>query len=260
MTERRTVSGDATGVVPGALNFRDTGGLPAGGGVTRHGVLFRSGSLAALDDDGRAALRETGLRRVIDLRDDAEVAFEPSRVEGLDLVVQRVPLFLGSTASLFADDLTLDLLYRRIIAEASGAIVEVVRGVLADQPVLVHCTAGKDRTGVTVALTLAAAGVDEDAVVADYARTEALLPARRNEGVVAFVRRQHPEARNVEQLVTRSPAPVMRALLDELRAEYGAPVELLRAHGLADDEVRELRRVLVTAAEGSRAFGPVALG
>ena len=52
-----------------------------------------------------------------------------------------------------------------------------MRGIIADQPVLVHCTVGKDRTGVTVALTLAAAGVDDDeAVVADYARTEELLP------------------------------------------------------------------------------------
>lgn len=240
MTGRRTVSG--------ALNFRDTGGLPADGGVTRHGVLFRSGTLARLDDDGRAALREAGLRRIIDLRDDAEVDHEPSRVDGLEIEHRRVPLFLGSAASLFAEDLTLDDLYRRMIAEAAGPLVEVVRGVLADQPVLVHCAVGKDRTGVTVALTLAAAGVDEDAIVADYARTETLLPARRNAHVVASLRSRYPHARNVEHLATHSPAPVMRALLDELRETYGAPVGFLRENGLADDEVLELRRVLV--AEG----------
>lgn len=234
-------------IVSGSLNFRDTGGLPVGDARTRHGVLFRSGSLARLDDEGRAALRSAGLRRVIDLRDDAEVSVEPSLVAGLDLTVQRVPVFLGSTASLFVEDLTLTVLYQRMITESAAAIVEVVRGVIADQPVLVHCAVGKDRTGVTVALTLAAAGVDEQSIVADYARTEASLPRRRNEHVVAFLKRQHPTARNLEELVTRSPASVMSGLLDELRGEYGAPVEFLRANGLTDDELRALRDVLVDA-------------
>jgi protein-tyrosine phosphatase len=86
--------------------------------------------------------------------------------------------------------------------------VEVVRGILADQPVLVHCTVGKDRTGVTVALTLAAAGVDAEAVVGDYARTEGLLPQARNRHIVELLRSMHPEAVHLEDLATRSPAPL----------------------------------------------------
>ena len=65
-------------LVPGVLNFRDTGGLPAAGGVTRHGVLFRSGNLAAVADSGRTALGTLGLRRVVDLRADDEVERSPS--------------------------------------------------------------------------------------------------------------------------------------------------------------------------------------
>ncbi|MBD7957151.1 tyrosine-protein phosphatase [Microbacterium sp. Sa4CUA7] len=236
---------DAAWSVSGALNFRDVGGLPAGAGVSRSGVLFRSGNLARLDDAGRATLRELGLRRVIDLRADDEIALEPSLVDGLDLETQRVPLFLGSATSFFERDVGLDDFYRSMLDEAADRVVEVVRGVLADQPVLVHCTVGKDRTGVTVALTLAAAGVDEDAVVADYARTEALLPAQRNARVLAYLRAQHPEARYLEELATRSPAAAMRTLLADLRARYGAPVEFLRAHGLGDDEIAELTAVLV---------------
>ena len=76
---------------------------------------------------------------------------------------------------------------------------------LADQPVLVHCSVGKDRTGVTVALTLAAAGVDEAAVVADYARTETLLPPERNARILAYLQQEHPGARHLEELATRSP-------------------------------------------------------
>ncbi len=112
---------------------------------------------------------------------------------------------------------------------------------------LVHCTVGKDRTGVTVALTLLAAGVDRDAVIADYARTEMLLPEKRNREVVERIRAVHPEAVNIEQLATRSPAPVMRRLLDRLGERYGSPVGFLAAHGLADDEIVELRRVLVAS-------------
>ena len=232
-------------VVAGAVNLRDVGGLPAGAAVTRHRVLYRSGNLAQLDEDGTAALGGLGLRRIIDLRADDEVAYAPSRVDGLDVVTQRVPLFLGSVESFFADDLSLDELYRRLVDDSSAGVVDVVRGIVADQPVLVHCTVGKDRTGVTVALTLAAAGVDVDAVVGDYARTEALLPEWRNRRIVQMLRSLHPEAIHLEELATKSPAPVMRALLDDVAARYGSPADYLRAHGLADDEVAELRRVLL---------------
>ncbi|CAN7218343.1 tyrosine-protein phosphatase [Microbacterium sp. LjRoot45] len=232
--------------VAGALNFRDVGGLPAGSGVTRHGVLFRSGNLARVGEEGRAALRSLGLRHIVDLREDAEIAYEPTDLGDLPVVTRRVPLFAGSASSFFEEDVTLADLYRTLVDGSSEAIVQIVRGVVDDAPLLVHCTVGKDRTGVAVALTLAAAGVDEDAIVADYARTETLLPADRNARVLSYLQRLHPEARNLADLATRSPAPVMRGLLDDLRARFGAPVEFLRARGLSDDDVRELRRSLIT--------------
>lgn len=235
--------------VSGAMNLRDVGGLPASGdAVTRHGVLYRSGNLARLDGAGARALADLRLRRIIDLRADDEVALEPSRIDGMDVVVQRVPLFLGSVESFFADDIGLDEMYRRLVEDSSVGVVDVVRGILADQPVLVHCTVGKDRTGVTVALTLAAAGVEPEAVVADYARTEGLLPERRNRAIVQLLRSMHPEAVHLEDLATRSPAPVMRALLEDVSARYGSAADYLRAHGLADDEIAELRRVLLRPA------------
>ncbi|MFG6401962.1 tyrosine-protein phosphatase [Microbacterium sp. P04] len=236
-------------LVSGAMNFRDTGGLPAASGRTRSGVLYRSGNLAAVDDPGYAALRELGLRRVIDLRDDQEVEWSPSRVDGLDLVTQRVPLFLGSVTSFFENDVSLAELYASLIDESAARVVEVVRGVLADQPVLVHCTVGKDRTGVTVALTLAAAGVEREAIIEDYARTETLLPEARNADIVTRLRRLHPESVHLEELATKSPAPVMRELLSRLDRDYGSPADYLRAQGLDDDEVRELQRVLIDSRE-----------
>lgn len=235
--------------VPGTFNFRGVGGLRAAGGVTRSGVLFRSGNLAHLQEGGRSALSALGIRRVIDLRADDEVARDPSRIEGLGIETVRAPLFLGSVASFFVDDFSLPDMYRALLDTAPGRIVEVVRGVLGDQPVLVHCTVGKDRTGVTVALMLAAAGVDANAVVADYARTEAMLPPARNERVIARLRRLHPEARHLEELATRSPAPVMRALLDDVDARFGSAADYLRSHGVVDDELAELRRVLIRTSD-----------
>lgn len=232
-------------VVSGAVNFRDTGGLPAGDRRSRPGVLFRSGNLHRIDEPGRTALRTIGLRRIIDLRDDDEVAAEPTVLDGFEHRMQRVPLFTGSVASLFTGDVSLEGMYRSLVDDSAPRVLEVVRGVLADQPVLVHCTIGKDRTGVTVALILAAAGVDEDAVVADYARTEGLLPVERTARIVSFLRAHHPHSRHLEDLATRSPAPVMRGLLDDLRDRFGSPGEYLRAHGLGDDEVVELRRILI---------------
>lgn len=233
--------------VAGAVNFRDVGGLPAGDRATRSGVLFRSGNLARLRDEGRDALREIGLRRVVDLRADDELSFEPSRLDGLDVETVRVPLFLGSTASFFTEDVSLPDMYRGLIDTAGDRVVEVARAVVDDQPVLVHCTVGKDRTGVTVALLLAAVGVDADAIVADYARTETMLSPERNARVLAYLRRTHPAARHLEDLATRSPAPVMRALLADVEARFGSPADYLRAHGARDAEIDELRRVLVTS-------------
>ncbi|RLK47677.1 tyrosine-protein phosphatase [Microbacterium telephonicum] len=234
--------------VSGALNFRDVGGLRAAGGITRHGVLLRSGHLARLDADGGAALRALGIRRIVDLRSGEEVAFEPSRVDliGLsELETVRAPLFAGSTASFFDADVTLEDMYRTILTEAPQAIVAAVATIARHAPVLVHCTVGKDRTGVTVALALAAAGVDEDEIVADYARTEAALPAGRNERVLAYLRSAHPGAVNLEALATRSPAPVMRGLLAEVTRDFGGAAGFLTAHGLPEDDLARLRDVLI---------------
>lgn len=243
------MTGSPAGVaaVAGAMNFRDVGGLGAGVHRTRSGVLFRSGNLARLADDDRAAVRALGIRRVIDLRADEEVAREPNLLGDLEIETVRAPLFLGSVASFFVNDVALPEMYRGLVDTGAGRIVEVVRAVLGARPVLVHCTIGKDRTGVAVAVMLAAAGVDEDAVIADYARTETLLPPERNAQVLAYLRRLHPDARHLEALATRSPAEVMRGLLDDIGARYGSAVGYLRSNGVTDVELVALREALITS-------------
>lgn len=231
--------------VAGSVNLRDIGGLPAGAGRTRSGVLYRSGNLAQLPEEGVAALGALGIRRIIDLRAADEVRHALSRVEDLAVTTQHVPLFLGSVSSFFREDMSLADMYRSLAEDSAEGLVTAIRGILADQPVLIHCTVGKDRTGVTVAVALAAVGVDREAVIADYARTESLLPEWRNRDVVRRLKELHPEAVHLEELATRSPAPVMRAFLAELDERYGSVAGFLRAHGLTDDELARLRSVLV---------------
>ena len=235
-------------LVPGTVNFRDVGGLPAATGVTRSGVLYRSGSLANLEEAGRETISTLGLRRIIDLRDEQEVTRQPSLIDGIEVERLRVPLFLGSSASFFDEDLSLTDMYRTIVADSHDRVVQVVRGVLEHQPVLVHCTAGKDRTGVTVAMALSAAGVERDAVIADYARTEDYIPAELAARVVAHLRSRHPgNSSNLEELAAMAPARVMRELLAGIDRDFGSPTEYLRAGGLDDADFAELRRVLVVA-------------
>lgn len=233
-------------LVPGAYNFRDVGGLPAAAGLTRSGVLYRSGSLAHLGDEGRATISSLHLRRIIDLRDGTETARQPSLIDGIEVERLSVPVFLGSSATFYDDDLSITDMYRMIIGESRERVVRVVRGIVEDQPVLVHCTAGKDRTGVTVAMALSAVAVEREAVVADYARTEEFVPPAVAERVIKHLRAQHPNnSSNLEELAAMSPARVMREVLAEVDRDFGSPVEYLRSGGLRDDEIAELQRVLV---------------
>lgn len=230
-------------LVPGSINLRDVGGLPAEGGRTRWGVLYRSGTLAHLDAAGIQAFADLGIRRIIDLRDDEELAREPSAVTGVH--IQRAPLFLGSVSSFFQSNFSLTDLYRALLADSGPRLVEAIRGIIAESPALVHCTVGKDRTGITVLLALLAAGVDPEAVIADYARTEALLPQERNTRVVQALRAIHPRAQHLEDLATRSPAPVMREIVGVLSEQYGSAADYLGSHGFTDQELNGLREILI---------------
>ncbi|WP_119698244.1 tyrosine-protein phosphatase [Microbacterium halotolerans] len=238
----------ATGTAPwpgvdGAINFRDVGGLPASGGITRRGVLFRSGALSELTPEGQRRLRELGIRRIIDLRSDEELATEPSRSGGIETF--HLPLFLGSVGSFFRPDMTLGLMYRSLLDQAGERLARAARLIAQDDPAVVHCTAGKDRTGVTTALVLSAVGVPDEAVVADYARTESLLPETRNRAMLTGLRASGLDRENLIDLAMRSPAHVMAGFLTELRQRHGSAQEWFREQGMSAAELHGLRDALV---------------
>ncbi|MEV7798304.1 tyrosine-protein phosphatase [Microbacterium foliorum] len=228
--------------IDGVNNFRDVGGLPAEGGRIRAGMLLRSGQLSAATTAGVNEVRRR-VSHIVDLRDGEEVAAEPTEIEGPDTT--HLPLFLGSVRSFFESDTSLDDLYLHLLEESGERLVAAIRIIAAGEPTLVHCTVGKDRTGVTVALALAAVGTDREAIIDDYALTESLLPAERSNRIAAYLRSQHPEAVHAVALATQSPAPVMRALLEQVDERWGSAADYLRANGMTDQELEDLREALV---------------
>ncbi|WP_345186362.1 tyrosine-protein phosphatase [Microbacterium panaciterrae] len=228
--------------VPGITNLRDVGGIPAGSSRIREGVLFRSGNLAKAGPEAHAFLTGS-VAHIVDLRDDSEALAEPCAVAGLRIA--RVPLFAGSVASFLLGDISLGGLYRHIVDDGSDRIVQVLRIIAAGEPTLVHCTLGKDRTGVSVALALAAVGADREAIVADYALTASQLPESRNRAIAKWLEERLPVAQNAIALATESPAPVMRALLADLEQRHGSVADYLRGAGLTRAELDDLGAALV---------------
>ncbi|GAA4370908.1 tyrosine-protein phosphatase [Agromyces bauzanensis] len=235
--------------IPGTYNFRDVGGLPAVGGRVREGVLFRSDGLHRLGNEGRAQLRRLGVGRVIDLRDENEAAVMPDDLDGLDVEVLRLPVFEGSGASQGARGISLDALYHRIVTQHTSVVVGALREIAgaSERSVVVHCTAGKDRTGVVVALALSAVGVHRDAVIEDYARTEANLAGEWLEQMVALIGENGiPDTPELRVLMGGSPPEAIEGMLYTVERTHGSTREYLLAAGLALHELAALEGLLIT--------------
>lgn len=161
------------------LNARDVGGLPTPRGSTRHGALVRSDGLRRLTADGQAAMLAYGVTTIVDVRSARELTAAPSPLR--DHPGYR-PLAFFDDASMAAPSRyeSASENYLEWLATQPARIAAILHGI-ADAPpggVVVHCAAGKDTTGVVVALLLSIAGVERDAIAEDYA-----LSVWWNEGV-----------------------------------------------------------------------------
>lgn len=247
---------DPSRLVPleGTFNFRDVGGYPLeSGGSLRHGRLFRSDALSELSDADLDTLRGIGLGAVLDLRETYEWQASPDRVEGLNADQRYVPVFADS---LFADGfdhitepITLPQLYDMMINDHAEqlALAVATLGETISVASVVHCTAGKDRTGMVTALTLSALGVPEEWIVRDFAATESFL----GEAFVARVEQHY--ARNgfpssMASNPTLAPAELMVAMLARLREQHGGAERFLLDHGTPAAAIESLRRELVVGA------------
>ena len=224
------------------VNLRDVRGLrTADGRIVRRGVLYRSEApRSAGTGTGDVAVWPPAC--VIDLRVAAEyLGAHPLDVEGT--TVHAIPLGADLAPALARAGGGLTDAYRILARDAAAEIARIVGLVAAaDGPVLVHCTAGKDRTGIVVAVLLRAAGVRRADVMADYLRTEPNLPRLWEVLRAAGVR----EPRNRALLGVHPEA--LDAVLDEIDAAEGGAAGWLVARGADRADVARLRDRLLSAA------------
>ena len=238
-------------VFEGLDNVRDAGGLPLnGGGTTRPGVLLRSASLHyTTPADVRRLVEEVRVRVVLDLRTPREIDGDgPTAVAAAGVETVALNLIGESREWLprTGDDTDpLLRIYRGYLTDFPERVVEAARRVaeVRDGAALVHCAAGKDRTGVVTAMMLDAVGVERDAVVADYAASSEQIEAMFRRWTTAAGEPMPP----AEELLRHHPrAPVMDTLLSEVDAGHGGAAGWLTAHGLSEESLTRLRERLTT--------------
>ena len=239
--------------VAGSINFRDVGRYPArDGATTRPGVLYRSGAIHDL-----TPVRELGVRTVVDLRGPADIERDSDILGGLREHggVERVALPLiparvnGVNGHLHLNEhygrgISADR-YRGYLEIGAENVRDVFRLFASPEafPALVHCTAGKDRTGVIVALALDLVGVPHETIVADYALSDAAMPQ-----LVARFRGEpaEPEALSESDLALfGAPAHAMEGFLEHVRVEHGSARALLARLGVEERVFETLESVLL---------------
>ena len=258
----------------GAWNFRDVAGVTG----VRPGRLFRSSELSRLDDKGRDAMSALAISDVADLRSPVELERRGAGAVPDGVVVHHLPF--PDLSHDHSDDGAAphETSWQKMMTEASDeepsvaagkwmtqeyerfptlggaqrAVRQIVTMIAEGRPVLVHCFAGKDRTGFAVAVALEAAGVDRDAILEDYLQSntavtrlrDRILDSMRNrEGmtpeVVSFA-----ESRLTEEVlgVREDYMVSARRVLD---ANYGGLPGYLTAAGVGEDDIARMRRQLL---------------
>jgi protein tyrosine/serine phosphatase len=242
----------------GVLNARDTGGLPASGGSVRPGALVRSGVLNGLTPRGVQALTAHGVRTIIDVRAADEIADHWDRYPLRDhpVVGYRNVSFTAGAEEQMRDQVR--AVYgaaesraeiNRLDLDNHRAGIASIVAAIADAPpggVLIHCHAGKDRTGLVVALTLAAVGVSDEDIAADYALSQLVLDELVKEWF-AYMGASASEQGRLRRLADPS-KEAMLATLEHLHQHYGDALTYLRGAGVSDAQLERLRARLVGVA------------
>lgn len=222
--------------------------------------LYRAGAWERLSDRDRAWFGEN-ITTVLDLRHPDELAAAehtrtgelPGRLILHSIFREDVPLadFTAELNGLHGPAISSEryLHYLKV-----GAGERFARGIemLADEsnyPVLINCTAGKDRTGILVALAMEILGIDDETIAAEYERSNAAI-----EGLVAYLESIGRELQGTpEEIRARmeTPADKMLGFLEGVRAEHGSVSDLLASHGVSDDTFEALRRLLLEGPEAA---------
>ncbi len=227
----------------GLYNLREVGGYPtAQGGTVRWRTLFRSDALHRLDAAGTAAIAGLGLRSIVDLRTQMEVDIAPSALNGVTASTTHVSLLIGDLEAL---PLELDAVYRYIIDACGKTVGEAIKLLCAPDalPALVHCSAGKDRTGIVIALILAVLGVPDEVIAADYGLSGGYLDLA-NTPAIGQVKASSGLGEKLTNELLASPPPLIAGVLAQVRATWGSVDDYLLSYGLTVADLANLRAAL----------------
>jgi protein tyrosine/serine phosphatase len=239
------------------FNFRDLGGYPAADGRSvRLRRLYRSDGLWRLTEDDFEGFSALGIRTVLDLRRPDELEADGRVADSLGLEYHHanfhadmwpqhtlgpadMPRYLADRYAEMADG---GLSGRNAVAPALRLIARAEEA----GPLVFHCAAGKDRTGVLAALTLSLLGVSDDDIAGDYALS-AESERRFHEWRRSLSLGQPEEAGHASAWVLNPcPAEAMHLFLTELRERYGSVEDYARRAGLTDAELVTLREHLLS--------------
>jgi protein-tyrosine phosphatase len=242
------------------LNFRDLGGLPAAGGVLRQGALFRSEGPASFLQDHHAELEALGIRLICDLRTAVERDAAPhrwphaARTLHLDLTndlrseanegwaaLRTDPSEAGALRAMTLNYVAMPAALHPQLAALADALLD------AGLPALIHCTAGKDRTGVLIALLLRLLGASREAVLADYLRSDVFAANLRLGGSITDTFQKTfgfaPSQATIDAMIGVNPA-FLEAAFAAIDQHWGNLETYFESAGLTERADR-LRAVLV---------------
>jgi len=233
----------------GTWNFRDVGGIMTADGPVRRGVVYRSAVLSRLDPEGQSALESLGVTDVFDLRGSREIAAEgadrvpesvtvrhtPFNPEENDTPVHEAAEAAGDPGSQ-SDYISGYYAALPTMPSAQRSVASLLRTVAAGPgSVLVHCAAGKDRTGWAIAAVLTAAGADREAVTTEYLLSNSAIESLRD-----WLRIQYPDVYDNPTAILGVQERFLRAAFDSVDSVFGSFDGYLDAIGVESDVVRQL--------------------
>ena len=240
--------------VGGLHNLRAVESYAAAGGRMRPRRLYRSGAWELVTERGRAWL-DSNVKTVIDLRHPDEVNGAASSRRGpppAGLVAHSIfradvsmAEFVSELNSLSGDGISSERYLDYLKVGAAARFARAVE-MLADEsnyPVLVNCTAGKDRTGLLIAMVMDLVGASDEDIGAEYERSNAGI-----DGLIAYLAGVGLVPQGIDAEVRArmaTPAERIRRFLEGVRSEYGSVRDLLGNEGVTETTFKALRERLV---------------